>query len=103
VISYSLKRIREAIIRGEKLSEAFKNEKVFLKRISMWISVGEASGNIGSVFSQLRMYFQGELDKITSRIMLLIEPLLIVFVGVFMILFVILFVVPIFSLFGAVI
>lgn len=101
VLSSALKRIRKGIIRGDKLSEAFSREKYFSPRISLWISVGEASGNISKVFSQLRTFFQGELDKITSRIMLLIEPILIVSVGIFMILFVILFVVPLFGIFGA--
>lgn len=95
-------RIRKAIIGGDKLSEAFRRETVFPNRISVWIGIGEASGDVSKVFSQLRSYFQGELDKLTSRIMLLIEPVLIVLVGVFMILFVILFVVPIFGIFGAI-
>ncbi len=95
-------RIRKAIVGGDKLSEAFRRENVFPNRISVWIGIGEASGDVSKVFSQLRNYFQGELDKITSRIMLLIEPVLIVFVGVFMILFVILFVVPLFGIFGAI-
>ena len=103
VLDKSLNKIRKAIIGGEKLSLSFKNEKVFPKRISQWIVVGEASGSVIKVFSQLRTYYQGELDKITFLIMLLVEPVLIVFIGIFMILFVLLFIVPIFSIFGAVI
>lgn len=95
-------RIRKAIIGGDKLSEAFRRENAFPNRISVWIGIGEASGDVSRVFSQLRNYFQGELDKRTSRIMLLIEPALILLVGVFMILFVILFVVPLFGIFGAI-
>ena len=96
-------QIRKSIIGGDKLSLTFEREKVFPSRIPLWIGIGEASGNVSRVFSQLRIYFQGELDKKTSRIMLLIEPVLIVFVGILMILFVILFVVPLFSIFGALI
>ncbi len=96
-------RIRKAIISGEKLSEAFSREKLFPPRIGVWIGVGEASGDVTKVFSQLRNYLQGEIDKKTSRIMILIEPALIVFVGIIMILFVILFVVPLFSVFGEII
>lgn len=97
----ALERIGNAIVKGDKLSEAFTREKVYPKRIPVWIGVGEASGDVSAVFSQLRTYFQGELDKLISRIMLLIEPVLIVLVGVFMILFVVLFVVPLFGVFGA--
>lgn len=101
VLKEALERIGQAIIKGDNLSHAFDREKAFPKRIPVWIGIGEASGDVGAVFSQLRTYFQGELDKMTSRIMLLIEPVLIVMVGVFMILFVILFVVPLLGIFGA--
>jgi type II secretory pathway component PulF len=99
----SLERIRIAIIRGEKLSSAFENEIVFPERIHQWISIGEASGDISRVFGQLRMYFQGELDRLTARIMLMIEPVLIVIVGFMLILFILQFIVPLFNVFGAVI
>ena len=102
LLKEALLRIRKAIISGEKLSSAFERETLFPLRMSLWIAIGEASGNVGRVFSQLRVYFQGELDKMTSRIMLLVEPVLIVLVGVFMILFVVLFVVPLFGIFGAI-
>jgi len=98
----ALKRIGNSIVKGTKLSEAFSAEPVWPERIAVWIGVGEASGDVGAVFSQLRVFFQGELDKRTTRIMQLIEPALILMLGSFMILFVILFVVPLFSTFGAV-
>lgn len=98
----ALNRIRKAIIRGDKLSASFKKESVFPHRIPVWVSVGEASGDVSPVFAQLRTYFQGELDRLTSGIMLLIEPVLIVLVGFIMILFIVLFVVPLFGVFGAV-
>jgi len=101
VIASSLMRIRKSIIGGEKLSLSFKREKIFPVRISQWIAIGEASGAVSKVFSQLRFYYQAELDRITSRIMLLVEPVLIVFVGIFLILFVLLIVLPVFSVFGA--
>lgn len=96
----ALCRIRFEIIGGDKLSSAFHREIIFPSRISHWISIGEASGDITSVFSQLRTYFQGELDHLTSGIMMLIEPVLIVLVGIFMILFVLFFVVPLLGMFG---
>nr|WP_281389012.1 type II secretion system F family protein [Spirochaeta isovalerica] len=101
VLNEALNRIGNNIVKGMKLSDAFSREKVWPERIALWVGVGEASGDVGAVFSQLKTYFQGELDKRTSRIMVLIEPALILLMGGFMILFVILFVVPLFGIFGA--
>ncbi|MBN2658733.1 MAG: type II secretion system F family protein [Spirochaetales bacterium] len=102
LLKEALKRIGRSIVKGTRLSEAFSAEPIWPERIAVWIGVGEASGDVSSVFSQLRLFFQWELDKRTSRIMQLIEPALILLLGAFMILFVILFVVPLFSIFGAV-
>lgn len=103
LLKEALSRIGQSIVKGTRLSEAFACETVWPQRIALWIGIGEASGDVGAVFAQLRQYFQGELDKKTTRIMQLIEPALILLLGAFMILFVLVFIVPMLSVFGAVI
>ncbi len=93
-------RIRRAIIGGDKLSTTFEKDDVFPSRIAVWIGIGESSGKVSRVFSQLRVYFQGELDKIASRVMVMVEPVLILFVGLLMVFFVIIFVIPLLSILG---
>jgi len=54
------------------------------------------------VFGQLRVYYQAEFEKWTGRIMSLIEPALIVAVGIIMLVMILTFVVPLFSLYGSI-
>ena len=62
-----------------------------------WIAIGERTGQVRSVFAQLRNYFQYEAEQWTARLITLIEPALIILVGALMILMVFFFVIPLFS------
>jgi type II secretory pathway component PulF len=90
---------RQRIIRGENLSDAFLENRMFSKRIGRWIAIGEQSGRIEDVFGQLRLYYQAELEKWSARFMTLIEPFLILTAGIVIFLIIIFVVVPIFSIY----
>jgi type IV pilus assembly protein PilC len=64
------------------------------------MGIGERVGHVEKVFGQLRAYYQQEVEKWIHRLMTLIEPALIVVLGLLIILFVVFFIVPIFSLYG---
>ncbi|RPJ03278.1 MAG: type II secretion system F family protein, partial [Spirochaetaceae bacterium] len=93
-------KIRDRIIRGDALSEAFYEQKLFPQRIAQWIVIGERSGKVEQVFSQLSKYYQDEIDKWSTRLASWIEPFMIVAIGIFLIIFVILFLLPVFSMSG---
>lgn len=93
-------RVKAKIETGDRLSAAFAAEPHFPKRISRWIAIGERVGSVDRVFGQLKSYYQSELEKWTTRFMSLIEPGLIVLVGVAMMYMVFTFIIPIFNLFG---
>lgn len=98
----SLEDVNQRIIRGELLSEAFSLQTIFPEYMSKWIIVSEKSGKPEQVFSQIRNYFQNEIDQYTTRFMALIEPSLIILVGILLIILVITVIVPIFSLYGSI-
>jgi type II secretory pathway component PulF len=92
--------IREKVMKGERLSAAFSRSAVFPQRISRWVGIGERVGHVDKVFGQLRAYYQQEVEKWINRIMSLIEPVIIVALGVMIVLFIVFFIIPIFSLYG---
>lgn len=93
---------RAAVIRGVPISTAFSEHREIPTYVSRWIAVGERSGRSDRVFSQIRTYFQGDVERSTSRFMALIEPSLIVLVGVVILMVVLLLVVPLFSMYGSI-
>jgi type II secretory pathway component PulF len=92
--------IRTRVLKGERLSSAFSRTPLFPERMSRWMAIGERVGHVEKVFGQLRSYYQQEVDKWLSRMMALVEPALIVGLGVLIVAFVLFFIVPIFSLYG---
>ena len=92
-------QVRSRVMKGENLSAAFLDNTVFSDRLSRWIEIGERSGSVEKAFEQLRRYYQEEVRKWSSRFINLIEPILILLVGVIIFLFIIFFIIPIFSIY----
>lgn len=95
----ALGRVREAVVRGDNLSSAFLGEGVFTPRVGRWIAVAERVGQVDQVFGQLRRFYQGEIEKWSTRFMNLVEPVLILAVGVIILVVIIVIVMPIFSIY----
>ena len=79
---------------------AFSSVKVFPSYITVWIKVGEKSGDVGQVFSQIRKYFQYETERVLKRISIWLEPVFIIIAGLSILFLVVNFVVPIFTMYG---
>jgi type IV pilus assembly protein PilC len=101
-LSSGIDKIREKVIKGEHLSSAFLKDPHFEERIGHWMSIGERSGKVEKVFGQLRIYYQEELDKWSTRFMGIVEPALTIFVGVIVLLFILIFFLPIFSIYKSI-
>jgi type II secretory pathway component PulF len=94
--------VREDLLKGIGLSQAFPKHREFPQYLSQWMLVGEKSGKTERVFSQIRTYFQAEVDRKTGKLMTLIEPALIVLIGGFMVILILGIVLPLFSLYGTI-
>ncbi len=98
----ALEEIHSEVEKGIPLSLAFSQKQEIPKYVSQWLAVGERTGNTTNVFSQIRSYFQNEIERLSSKYMTLIEPALILLIGVFLLVLVLTVIVPIFSLYGTI-
>jgi type II secretory pathway component PulF len=96
----ALVEVHSMLLKGEKLSEAFGLFKEFPPYIATWIAVGERTGAVEPVFTQIREYFQADVDRMSERFMGLLEPFLILLVGTIVLFMIMQFVLPLFSLYG---
>ncbi|MCG8478411.1 MAG: type II secretion system F family protein, partial [Spirochaetales bacterium] len=94
------RRCAERIRVGMPLSKALAMESVVPTRVARWVQIGERTGNVAAVFSQLRVYYQGENERWSERFMTLVEPALMVLVGAGMILMIVGVVLPLLQAFG---
>jgi type II secretory pathway component PulF len=97
---HSLFMVRDRVINGGNLSAAFASDKIFPPYMGRWIAIGEKSGRTETVFSQIRSYFQEEIEQQTAKFLLLIEPALITLIGVVLMGLIAGIVLPLFSIYA---
>jgi len=70
-------KIRE----GTAVSSALRNTKVFPPLVVQMVAGGEASGDMGKMFSKSADYLEDEFESATSVFLSLLEPLIIIFLA----------------------
>ena len=81
VVTESLENIKKGVFSGETLTALFAKEKIFPPTFSQLISVGEQTGSLDSMFASVAQYYEEEFDVAVSNLSSLIEPIMIVFMG----------------------
>lgn len=71
-----------AVKAGQPISQTLKKSELMPKMIGQLASVGEKSGNIDEVFDTLADFFERDVDNITANLSTLLEPILMVVMGV---------------------
>ena len=82
VVIEALESIKKSVFSGETLTEAFKKQPVFPPTFSQLISVGEQTGSLDEMFGSVANYYEEEFDTAVADLSTLIEPIMIVFMGV---------------------
>ncbi len=82
VYKKSLAKLHKDVEGGIPLSESLKQDKNFPIMISHMLAVGEQSGKIDYVLNQIASFFEKEVDNLTKNLSSIIEPLLMVFMGI---------------------
>lgn len=75
----------EEIANGESFSAAIDNQKIFPPLVIRMLSVGEQSGQLEEQLGYITTYYYGKVDYISQNIAKFIEPIIIIFVGLFMV------------------
>ena len=82
VLTDSVMRIQRGIYSGESISELFKKEVIFPKLFTQLISVGEQSGNMVEMYANAGRYLHNEFVDIADNFNTILEPIIIVVMGV---------------------
>jgi type IV pilus assembly protein PilC len=82
VMEKAIKASATDIERGEGIAAALAKHPVFPTMIIRMLSAGEQTGNIDTMLERVADFLDEEIETTLSGIMSLIEPLLIVFLGV---------------------
>lgn len=69
------------ILKGGSLADAMNNEDYFPSLLSSMIRVGERSGNLSEVLDYLADFYELEVDNTTKNLSTMLEPALLIMIG----------------------
>jgi len=82
VVTEALENVKKGVFSGDTLTKLFLKEPLFPPTFSQLISVGEQTGQLDEMFGSVAMYYEEEFDNSVDNMSSLIEPIMIVFMGI---------------------
>lgn len=99
----ALLRAREAVEKGEPMSGVFRaNERIFPPFLSEMVFVGEETGKLSATLRDCAAFFEAAVEQRTKNMSVIIEPALMVIVGVAVGFFAVAMLNPIYSLMNSI-
>jgi len=82
IIEQEIVEARKLVSEGKTMSESFKQSGRFPTMMLQMINVGEATGTLDEMLSKLAEFYDEEVDVSVSALLSILEPILLIFVGV---------------------
>ncbi|MBN3038660.1 MAG: type II secretion system F family protein [Candidatus Omnitrophica bacterium] len=82
VIEMAVDQVRNNIREGENIAEPLARSGVFPPMVTRMIQVGEQTGELEKMLSKIADFYEEQVDVAVGSLTSLIEPLIIVFLGV---------------------
>ena len=74
--------LRSGVERGKKLNEIANEKKLFPPIVCQMINVGEKTGRTPQMLSKIAEWYNNELAETIKRLSMLMEPIMIIIVGI---------------------
>jgi type IV pilus assembly protein PilC len=100
IIAEAIQKIRTGIEQGQTFIEPLKASNVFPIMVSQMIGVGEQTGALDAMLSKIADFYEQEVDAAIANLLSLMEPAMILFLGVSIGTIVIAMYLPLFTLIG---
>jgi type IV pilus assembly protein PilC len=102
VIQDAIMESRSSIAGGDTIAQPLQKSKVFPPMVISMIAVGEQTGGLDEMLSKIADFYDEEVDAAVSNLLSLLEPIMIVFLGVVVGGMVVAMYLPIFDMINAV-
>jgi type IV pilus assembly protein PilC len=98
-----LEEAKAGIEKGAPFSEAFEaNTKLYPIMMSEMIQVGEETGKLSDMLLQIALFYEEEVENKTKNLSTIIEPVLMIFIGIGVGFFAISMISPLYSILGSI-
>ncbi len=98
IIEESLMQTKEDVSSGSPLSAALNKTKLFPPLVIQMVMVGEKTGNLDAMLTKVADYYDEEVDNAVNNLTQMLEPALIIFLGIVVGTLVVAMYLPIFNL-----
>jgi type IV pilus assembly protein PilC len=99
-VEASINEAAEKVKGGVALSDALAGDPNFLELVPNMIKIGEQSGSLQDMLGKVADYYEKEVDNQIKSISTLVEPVLMVVIGIVALVIVAAVLLPIYSLAG---
>jgi type IV pilus assembly protein PilC len=82
VVEHAVMRTRASISEGKTIAEPLKDSGVFPPMVVQMIAVGEQTGALDAMLGKIADFYDEEVDTAVANLTALLEPMLMVFLGV---------------------
>jgi type IV pilus assembly protein PilC len=100
IVSEAIQKVRTGIEQGQTFVEPLKASGVFPIMVSQMIGVGEQTGALDAMLAKIADFYEQEVDAAIANLLSLMEPAMIMFLGVTIGTIVIAMYMPLFTLIG---
>jgi type IV pilus assembly protein PilC len=82
IIEDAIMAVRKAVEGGLTLAQPLKESGVFPNMVVQMIGVGEQTGALDAMLSKIAEFYEEEVDQAVANLLTLMEPVMILFLGV---------------------
>ena len=101
VVAKTIKEASSSIQQGENISTPLQRSQVFPPMVTHMIVVGEETGTVETMLNKIADFYEDDVDRTVEGLTKLIEPLMMIFVGLQVAAILICLYLPIFNMAGA--
>ena len=98
VLEHAVEGARQNIREGETIAEPLKRSGEFPALVTHMIAVGERSGEMEEMLRRIGHIYDGEVDRVITRFTSLLEPIMILVMGILVFCIVVAILLPIFEM-----
>jgi type IV pilus assembly protein PilC len=82
VVEEAVQKARAAIAQGKTIAEPLQESKVFPPMVVQMIAIGEQTGALDRMLNKVADFYEEEVDIAVGTLTAMLEPLMVIFLGV---------------------
>jgi type IV pilus assembly protein PilC len=101
-VALDIAKARHLVTEGVSMAAAFGRSPLFPPVVIRAIALGEATGNLDSALTRAKDYYEREIPAAVRRMIIVLQPLLIAFIGFVILMVALAIVLPILNIYNSI-